>query len=315
MLMEKGHFRNMMIITVLLLATQMVLGAVGDGTCQGQSAPNGATLDSSAGVGAVEICGDCYKCGESDGVCPEDFYNGTHYGNCSSYADPDCTATITGYVSDSTGRYLNDVDVTTQILHIDPNYHDSTGYNGLTGLNGFYSLDAPMANYRISFKKFGFETRLVKATDAKEIPPGSGNYQLNVTLENGSCHTDCTGFHYPGEVPRCNALCDGFKITDDSDDSCSFQTSYSIGAGEFAGMTFNIAEECDSVQLGYKKTLAVGENQILLVDCCEGIPYTENRQKASIQKEGVSDLIIRTLVAEMEGRAELVNVKILVFKK
>jgi len=48
------------------------------------------------------ICGICYDCGESDGICPDDFSTGT----CSSTADPDCCQVTSISWTDSSGNEI-----------------------------------------------------------------------------------------------------------------------------------------------------------------------------------------------------------------
>ncbi len=305
----KQLFLLMIIIVIFFLIKPNEL-VVADGGCDlSKDFACGSTLDSSAGFGAVAICDDCYVCGVADGVCPEDYTDGTTTASCFNCPDPDCNVTLRGYVKDDYGHYLNDVSVETQIY--DSGNSKTTSHYGGIGLNGYYSLNVPPGNYWISFKKFGYQTRLVKFTESVETFSGSDIYELNVTLQNASCHADCSGFYYPGETPRCSAACNGFS---QEGDSCTFITNYE-GTGDFSGQTFNIAEECDTVPVGAYKTLAVSDNNILRVQCCEGTPEIIPRRKAEVKTSSIKDLIIRSFVSEMQGRAELVKVKIIVFKK
>jgi len=312
-------FSGVMGLFFLVLFSFFVLGAVGDGSCaQFDSVCYGSSLGSDLGHGAVELCGDCYRCGVSDGVCPEDFFNGTHYAVCSGCADPDCLVNLTGrvYDEDNPSRGLNDVVITAQVLHAyDPAVHLDWKVNYTTRTRtitvpGEYWFMVPRGEYKLSAEKFGYETRLV------DFPYSQGaqatTYTLNFGLANGSCHVDCTGYHYEGEVPRCRAACDGFSS---GVDQCSFQS----GSPPWdASTVFFAAEECDGLPVGSVKVVSVNpsdESQSFVVNCCNGDFEVQRRPHVVIQQGDIKNLVMRTIVAEMEGEAGLVKVRIISYDK
>lgn len=293
---------------IFLLAFPIALAGAGDGSCSTyNSVCSGASINSAFGHGAVELCSDCYRCGEADGICPEDFANATHSVSCASCPDPDCSVTLSGkvYPTDDPALGINDVTITAQLFHIDgweETY--STTTETVSSIVGSYSLTLPRGNYKIAAEKFGYNTHLVSFP----IEQGAAltSYTLDIDLADGSCNADCTGFAYDDGKSYCRAECHGFS-------NDVGQCFYDFNAMAPSGEIYNIAEVCDNKEAGSTVVLESEDGSSFVVECCANAPQTITRPKVDLKKENIKNLIQQTLVAELEGESSLVKVKIILY--
>lgn len=297
-------------IALALLTVGLAAGSCINMTDSDRTMCYNMPVNSTKGFGAVELCGDCYVCGLDDGVCPEDFYVEGLSANCSNCADPDCLVTISGYITaEDTGIGVNGVELIAQVLHLTDwatTYRTTTAYH--SGLNGYYNFTIPRGNYRLAASKFGYETRLVR------FPLSQGkldNYFLNFSLGNGTCHTDCSGYVYEDDVPRCSATCEGFTL---GNDNCTYPST-ALGIGYSSAQ---IAQACAGMPVGSNIPLEIlTDNSVLMVKCCEGPVQVMIRPRVSLQQQfdRIKNLITRTLIAEKTDEAGLVKVNIVIYNK
>lgn len=250
---------------IILFSASSALALVG--SCNNQNNFEtlvcGGTPNSVSGFGAVEICGNCYPCGQADGICPEDFYSTVTQmqGNCRLCPDPDCPATIKGYV------FEKGIEV--------PNAEIITTYNGQgaieevdkinkTNTSGQYTGSIPAGKHKmfIQFGSFKSPTQIV------EINRGE-NKEINFTINRGSCNADCT----IGSTGLCSANCN-------NQEGCVFPENTTIDSSLTSEF---IASKCDSLE-GGTSILNLGEfnNEVHRITCCTG-PY----QKTTVIKAQV----------------------------
>lgn len=210
--MKRASILTLLIILIVLSST-LVLAGDNSATkgCKDKLACN-STLNSAAGFGAVEICGTCSVCGESDGICPEDFYSGGLQGSCASCPDPDCTATLSGRVVEgSRGLPLNGAEIKAK-------YPGESVFKTITETktDGQYSKsDAKSANpiklYATYTDYEGDKPEVYNSKSTIEISLSRGKTRnINFTLLPAQCEKDCT--RERNDV--CDATCQGINGCD-----------------------------------------------------------------------------------------------------
>lgn len=223
------------------------------GTCASQ--PNFATLvcggtpDSVTGFGAVDVCGTCFPCGVSDGVCPEDFYSTVTQtqGSCRLCPDPDCPATISGYVFEK-GNPVPNTQVVT--VYNTNNQIGSRVIIDTTDVSGFYTGTIP-AGFHTLFTQYGdFQS----PNQELNIKRGE-NVEFNFSINRGSCNADCT----LGSTGICSANCNGVA-------GCAFPSDATLG------FTSNLtAQRCDGLKEGYSQVnLGIVNDVTYRLSCCTG---------------------------------------------
>jgi hypothetical protein len=212
----------------------------------------GRSPDSVSGFGAVDICNNCFPCGVPDGVCPEDFYSTTtnRQGNCRLCPDPDCEATIEGYVFEQ-GYPVQNTEIITLY-----NTEDALGARvslGKTNTDGYYIQTIPAGLHTV-FTQFG-----TYQGPSKQVVMQRGEVtEVNFTINRGACNPDCT----IGTTGVCSASCHGKE-------GCLFPANVTLGiTGEY------IANRCDGLEAaGSKVNLGVIDGETHRFSCCQG-PYT-----------------------------------------
>jgi hypothetical protein len=212
---------------------------------------------------------------------------------CYNCPDPQCNVTITGKVTDYK-TYLPLVGVEVEaVFPLNPSLY----YETTTGGNGFYQMTVPTGNYKMGARVFGYDVLI------KDVSIQPGNDTVDFQLANGTCHADCTGFHYPEFPPRCKAGCEGFN---NGTDTCNFPTTYP---------QYDVASACNEKVLESKIVLEAHEDgNSTVVICCEGPIFNETRPRINITtSRTIKDLITTTIVKEMNEQP--VKVKIIVWNE
>lgn len=189
------------LLSIIGLASAVSCSSIGNAVC-------GNTPSSTTGFGAVEICNECYACGVSDGICPEDFYSNSNglQGSCGNCPDPECTAFIEGHVYTDLGEA---VDAT----HIWASYQTG-GAEELVDLtktdeDGYYhSNNSLRSGFAITlFARYvDLYTGLVYQSENQvETIIRGENYDFDFVVKEAKCNSDCTR----GTVPYCDPTCQG----------------------------------------------------------------------------------------------------------
>ncbi len=248
----------MLVFSLLSIGLTMAL----TGACSDQ--PNfeslvcGGSPDSVTGFGAVEICGNCYPCGVNDSVCPEDFYSTVTQtqGNCRLCPDPDCPATLSGYVFEK-GLPVPNTDIVA-VYNSDNNIGTRT-IIGKTNQTGEYSGTIP-SGFHTLFTQFG---TFQGPNEELEISRGQ-HIQYNFTINRGTCNSDCT----VGTTGLCSAGCNNIE-------GCVFPNNISLGFSSDL-----IASRCDGLDgTGDDKStikLGVIGDYTYRFTCCTG-SFTSNK--------------------------------------
>ncbi|MEK6963583.1 MAG: MopE-related protein [Nanoarchaeota archaeon] len=189
--------------------------------------------------------------------------------------DPDCfndlscsgNATLHGFVFDDT-QWPIDIAIVTGFPPFKPVVAT------FTNIFGFYNFTVPSGRYSFKADKFGYDPDI----DELILPNGT-DMEHNFTLNNATCHTDCTN-----SENRCNKNCEGYKY---QGDSCHFNST-------------EVANACQDKRRGTTQTLATNESYYLLVDCCEGQPYPEYKPKLTIEGP-MEDLYKLTSIVSIGG--------------
>lgn len=166
-------------------------------------------------------CSDSTDCVDSNGDCQLgventfalciDAEDNDCDGNINA-GDADCTGTIYGFVFNEQGYPLAKATVKGSPPAIGTQYESTSAP---TQIEGRYTLsNAFISSYNFIARREGYDDNITLLT----INSG-GNYYVNFTLRNGSCHADCTDYY-----GNCNPACEGLVFTDSSgqQDSCSF---------------------------------------------------------------------------------------------
>jgi hypothetical protein len=207
---------------------------------------NNFPLSSLDGFGAAEICGTCYRCGDMDGVCPEDFANESNaVGNCGSCNDIDCNVTISGKV------YMVESMIPLEgalVKAVATNPHlNSWNWTTHTLADGSYKLYPPSGRIILSASKAGYDTEINEITlTSRQL------WTMDFYLPNASCSNNCTNYYN-----RCNKDCEGMN-------GCHY-ADYDPLAGYS-----RIAELCHERRLGETVTLNQSWNETFNAVCCRG---------------------------------------------
>jgi hypothetical protein len=281
--MKKGHS----IILALLMAVIVLLSSsiVSAYVCTDGVSPTecvcGHTPNSALGYGQVIIGAStvisCNHNNDGDGICPEDFIDASTgiVANCNNCPDPDCTATVYGYVKDSTGKPIEKVLIKGSPVkwNASANLDRSAP---LTNTLGVYTYSGFITGkYYFSASKDSYDTGMIEAniTRGKTI-------SLNFTLNNGTCHDDCTNSYN-----RCNKKCNGMTFGDGvTSTSCSFYNS-------------TIAELCDNRMIGtevFVRTINATTSEF--VKCCEESPKPKYYTQFNVSNSGSENGNIKNLV-------------------
>jgi hypothetical protein len=220
--MKKGGILIIALLICVAYAMAVVPGQCIVGVTESYQCPGvvegtyyhvGDTTATGLHIGAAEICGDCYVCGDADGVCPEDFESATPpntKGDCSGCNDPDCSARITGNVyalGNGVPPFIPLQGAIVRAVPANPNLPEY--YSEPTDYYGHYEINfLPAGWFEVAASLIGYDTEIKNITvKVREV----GN--VNFTLPNGTCHEDCTD-----SFARC-ADCQGVKGCNYVDDT------------------------------------------------------------------------------------------------
>jgi hypothetical protein len=243
-------------VLVILLALPLILARTGPCILgaggQKEVCFHTFSISSSDGFGAAEVCGDCYVCGDSDGVCPEDFMNATlpnAVGDCSGCNDADCHANISGHVykRDMLNLYGHLVPVVHAQVKSVPQNPLVPENVVLTDDDGFYDLGVPNGNLIVSAASIGLDTEINETTMYSR-----DDKIMDFFLPNASCDENCTNY-----FGRCNKDCQGVNNCNyaDWDESKRFS---------------EVAWLCHERRFGETVVVSEGEDYANSTVCCDG---------------------------------------------
>ncbi len=294
--MKKGHTEfilkytliKLLMVTSIIFFLALILSITSNKVLATTSCSDGSTEtecvcghtpNSSQGYGQVVLGGAesiIISCNNNlDLICPEDFEDTTQTptvnGNCSQCPDPDCTVSsgggyVWGYVTDSSsGKPLEGAVVTSHPIKW--NVSSSLDTNATTRTDGMYNSTSFISGkYYFSASKDGYDTQLIEGT----VIRGS-ILRMDFTLQNGSCHKDCTNSYN-----RCNAACDGISF---DTTTCKF---YNSTVKEYCNNKIKNTE----VYLGPDSDI-----KAWFIRCCDSTPYTKYYYKAYINGNNIKNLI------------------------
>jgi hypothetical protein len=280
--------KAIIIFSLLLFAVPSVLAVTCANDPNFNSLVCGSQPISALGYGAVDVCGLCYPCGASDGVCPEDFYSsGAGRGSCRFCPDPDCANPVEGFVEDTDGNPVEGASVV--VVYGD----DIQEEIGVTDAAGFYSGSARSGFARIFVNYADFDSRTLYRDIARSTSVQQVDFVGPNALQAGSCRSDCTNLY----GSRCQASCNGVN-------GCLFAS-------------FDVAVACDGKEPGTR--IFIDENRYY--ECCAGdVTYnlTEERFLANpsfdTQAETSSDVEeLVTYVQRTRNKGEGINVHVVVW--
>lgn len=274
------------LVLALSLATAPTCEELNEDVC-------GTTPNSAIGYGAVDICNNCYVCGVSDGVCPEDFYSSVTkmQGSCRNCPDPDCTAQVSGTVMSTEGNPIPNA-------RIFVTYGQGQVEIATTDENGYYSTlsaVAGMVKFHASYSDY--DTEIVSA----EIVRGSTGNVVDITVSPGACNADCTDIF--GTV--CKANCH-------TNNGCLF-TDGRYYAGNQLNTFYTraeIASRCDGYSPGTRLPVYQNTTHIVYAECCSGGTVAEERPALRPLEEGENNCIdnLGTHVVKAKYRGQTVRV-------
>jgi hypothetical protein len=238
---------------------------------------NNFPISSDTGFGAAEICTTCYKCGVQDGVCLEDFATaGSFYrGNCSECNDPDCSATLSGYVyRRETYSGANREPVAGALVKAVPTNPHFLFWENMTTTDtfGHYTLTIPSGRIVVSASKVGLDTEIVEimSTSRDEITH-------DFFLPNASCDENCTNY-----FGRCNKDCQGIN-------GCNY--------ADWDGSESRIAELCHEHKYGDFVIINYEQEQTTNAVCCKGSDQFVTRSPRFFVSGKMKDLITSEIPA------------------
>lgn len=182
----------------------------------------GQTLWSAGGTGAVELCGNCHPCGYNDGVCPEDFYSSVTEtrGSCGACPDPDCTASIYGYVTSEEGEPYKNAVIRARYTSQNEQLNSRDIEIGISDENGYYENETLITGTQVKFYAEYTDELLNNnvvyiSNEEYTINVVRGEeYYLNFTMSISDCEEDCTR----ERSDQCDMTCQGKA-------GCQFPTS------------------------------------------------------------------------------------------
>jgi len=231
--LNKNDFKRLLFYSII--ATSVIIALF--------STTNKAIAECSHGA---IICGQTHACGNNtDAVCP------IYFGADCSFAtlndpclDTDCYGLLYGYVFDSEGNPLEDATVHV-ITHNGVVIQDAA-----TNASGYYELPVFMDRFFYSY--------ITAYAEAQGYDPEyktlyffviGFNQSQNFSLINGSCTVQCTNWQ-----GLCTPSCEGYT---QGNDSCQF-------CDERAMLV------CAGKPLGSYAVYNISENNMKIVQCCEG---------------------------------------------
>jgi hypothetical protein len=242
---------------------------------------NNFPLSSSLGFGAAEICDVCYQCGAADGVCPEDFSDTNippNTANCTSCNDPDCNATIYGYVYRLRTDSLLVAVGGALVKSVPTNPHMVSWENTTTtDAAGYYTLQVPAGRLVVSASAIGLDTQvqevILRSHQTKEV---------KFFLPNASCDENCTNY-----FDRCNRECEGINGCHYVD----YANGYSL-----------IADLCHERRFGDSVVINQTGNETTTTVCCKG-DHTAVEKTPTLTVGGkMNNLITIEIPALYQGR-------------
>lgn len=188
------------IIVIILLLTVAFAFAV---SCADrddfQTLVCGSTPNSFSGFGAVDVCNECYPCGVSDGVCPEDFYNkNIGQASCRFCPDPDCNVSISGFVKDDNNVAVNGATI---VALYEPDIKQEIA---TTGPTGFYSGFIRTGSNSLFVRYEDYDSRIIEQFIYRENG-AIANFVGDSAIEPGTCTEQCTDSF----GSRCKSSCNG----------------------------------------------------------------------------------------------------------
>ncbi|MFH1916651.1 MAG: hypothetical protein ABIJ21_05270 [Nanoarchaeota archaeon] len=250
-----------LILAVLALPFIFARGGICDPSDDGQKVVcDGGIfgIDSTIGLGAAEICSECYVCGDADGVCPEDFKNesNNYVANCSGCNDPDCYAIINGVVRKRDPP--NDFIEGAQVKAVPHNPHIPEVVT-FTNETGEYELNVSNGPQSVSAAKIGLDTEINDT-----IVYTRQFIEMNFFLPNASCDENCSNY-----FGRCNKDCQGIN-------GCEYE--------DWDGSYSEIAQVCHERRLGENIVMNQTGNYSTNVMCCDGsVTSIEYRPQALVE--------------------------------
>jgi len=273
------------LLSIIGLASAVDCSSIGNAVC-------GNAPSSTTGFGAVEICGTCYTCGASDGVCPEDFYSDSNglQGSCGNCPDPECTAFVEGHVYTDSGESVDSA-------HIWASYQTG-GAEELVDLtktdeNGYYHINNSLrSGFAITlFARYvDLYTGLVYQSENQvETIIRGENYNFNFVVKEASCNSDCTR----GTVPYCDQTCQG-------NNGCVYkeQTNYPLPR------TMNEAEgKLVGTRIDLDTRVFPTYTEYDYFNACDGDIQTETRYQFHVDErsDSIAHLITRSTRVRYNG--------------
>lgn len=214
----------------------------------------GSTPNSSNGFGAVDICSNCYPCGNADGICPEDFYSGSQQGACGGWPDPDCTGLAGGSAKiNFSGTLQPAVNVRINVRYDPAHLSGQSGQPTNTNISGEYEFNpikdanaSVWADYNDPSTQgpnglYVSQVEFINGSDIYRPTPSQGIDDL--ILQKAPCQADCTR---GGNLP-CDGSCNGVN-------GCQFQAGEGFSSSQ-------VASAVDGSFVGDRVTLGKTVNQ------------------------------------------------------
>jgi len=194
--------------------------------------------------------------------------------------DTNCTGTLTGFVTDETGRALSGAIIKSS----PPGKLQECERTAPSLGDGSYTLDALIGSYNIIARKPGYDDNITFVT----ILPKPATQTLNFSLRNGSCHADCADSYY-----NCNPACAGLSFTN------------STGGVDYC----NIVSICANRDKGFPVTYTNDTTNITTeYTCCEGkITRAYPAKKAQVSGNMESLYVYQTIV-KLKGKYVTLNI-------
>jgi len=253
--MKKSILLLFSLLVILSLFSSLIIAE----TCENlHKKVCGTTPNSLIGYGAVDICNNCYACGVKDNVCPEDFYSiVTHkHGSCRNCPDPDCSATVEGWVKSIEGNYIPGAQILISTGTKQIPLQDTDGTNVTTDNQGHYSSAHAIAGLVKFYASYqDYDTEIIST----EIIRGSTGNVINITVSPGACNSDCTDKFGTICKARCNGV-NGCEFTDGRLGDVSSTSSYT---SEY------IASRCDGYVPGTRFPVYENATNIVYAQCCD----------------------------------------------
>ncbi|MBU1975448.1 MAG: carboxypeptidase-like regulatory domain-containing protein [Nanoarchaeota archaeon] len=248
-------------------------------------------LSSDAGFGAAEICGECYKCGAADGVCPELFKNGTEpeIGNCSRCNDPDCNATIYGFVYEASDICPPGIcgGIDRAKVTVVPQNPTVPSAETITEPDGSYILEGvPTGWVAISASKIGYDTYINET-----ILTAGDNTEFDFYLPNASCDENCADY-----FGRCNMDCEGIN-------GCEFNTDPATG---FPGIDILCHQRRFGESVIYEQT----DTDTTVVECCRGDGSSVESRPPAQPRGEMPNLLQTEIPVIYNGRAAVLVIAV-----